>query len=231
MRIEQGYGIRYSEEAFSEEPKKKYFFACEGKDTEYQYLKGIESIKVALDLDPLIEIIPIKHDEKTPSNPLRLKDEAEKFLKKECTFSSGLDKFILVVDRDKKSFIEDQYDEVLNSMDGNNDYTLVVSNPCFELWLFLHHDDLSNLDLTFVAENPKVDVDKTTKTSHRTYMENCLKEKRGGSYNKTRLLFNRFYKDKVDVAIKNSKKYSVDVNELKNKVGTNFGILLESMKK
>ena len=41
MRINQPYGVRYEYEEFSEEPKKRYFIACEGKKTEYKYFKGI----------------------------------------------------------------------------------------------------------------------------------------------------------------------------------------------
>ena len=39
MRINQPYGVRYEYEEFSEEPKKRYFIACEGKKTEYKFLK------------------------------------------------------------------------------------------------------------------------------------------------------------------------------------------------
>lgn len=230
MKIEYVYGERYQEESFSKEPRKKYYFACEGKKTEYQYLKGIDTFKSQLNLDPLIEIVPLKHEKETSSNPKKLKEEAEAYLQK-CLFSEGLDKFILVVDRDKKSFTETQYDEVLCDIKKNADYQLVVSNPCFELWLYFHHTDLSKLDLVFIADNPKVDVDKKTKTPKRTYIENCLKERQKGSYSKTRLRFESYYKDKIKDAILNAEKYCVDVNLLKDKVGTNFGELLKSMMK
>lgn len=229
MRIEQGYGIRYSEEAFSEEPKKKYYFACEGEKTEYKYLRGVEKFRNELNLDPLIEIIPIRHGKKTSSNPLSLMNEAEKAIQENCTFSPELDTFVLVVDRDKHSFKASQYDQVLLKMASTPGYSLVVSNPCFELWLFLHHADLKGYDLKDVAENKKVDVDKVTVTKNRTYIVNCLKEKQGGIYSKTNLKFESFYKDKIKIAIANSKKYCLDVTELKDKVGTNFGTLLERM--
>ncbi|WP_443739016.1 hypothetical protein [Treponema sp.] len=41
MRVSQPYGKRYEAESFSEEPKRRYFIACEGKKTEYQYFKGL----------------------------------------------------------------------------------------------------------------------------------------------------------------------------------------------
>ena len=36
MRINQPYGVRYEYEEFSEEPKKRYFIACEGKKERIQ---------------------------------------------------------------------------------------------------------------------------------------------------------------------------------------------------
>ena len=227
MRIEQPYGERYSVESFSENPKIKIFFACEGKETEYHYLNGVMSIRSKLKIDPLIEVIPIKHEKNTSSNPLLLLKDALTCL--ESTTFSEDDKFVLVVDRDKNSFTEEQYDEVLAEIRKNDAYTLVVSNPCFELWLLLHHETLDNYSLPFVLENKKVDVDKITRTKGRTYIENCLKLKQGGTYSKTHLRFNRFYKDKVQQAIINSKKYCLTEDGLKNNVGTNFGVLLEGM--
>ena len=72
MRINQPYGVRYEYEEFSEEPKKRYFIACEGKKTEYKYFKGIMDNRVEIKINPLIEIIPINHDPNTGSNPLHI---------------------------------------------------------------------------------------------------------------------------------------------------------------
>ena len=36
MRISQPYGERYAEKEFSQEPKIRYFIACEGEKTEYR---------------------------------------------------------------------------------------------------------------------------------------------------------------------------------------------------
>ena len=40
MRVDQPYGIRYKNLEYSTEPKIKVFIACEGKKTEYKYLKA-----------------------------------------------------------------------------------------------------------------------------------------------------------------------------------------------
>lgn len=65
--------------------------------------------------------------------------------------------------------------------------------------------------------------------SPKSNVESVLKECPGGSYSQTGLKFDDNYKDKVHTAINNSKKYTTEVNELKNSLGTNVGVLIESM--
>lgn len=67
------------------------------------------------------------------------------------------------------------------------------------------------------------------KVGNRTYIEKCLMEKLGGSYSKTRLKFQDNYKDKIKIAIENSKKYSLITEDLKEKIGTTIGLLIEEM--
>jgi len=46
-------------------------------------------------------------------------------------------RFFIVVDRDCRSFTEEQCEYVCKKCKENN-FELIVSNPCFELWLLLH---------------------------------------------------------------------------------------------
>ena len=54
-------------------------------------------------------------------------------------------------------------------------------------------------------------------------------EKLGGGYNKSRLKFGVNFKDRIKIAIENSKKYSITPLELKNNIGTTIGLLIEEM--
>ena len=49
----------------------------------------------------------------------------------------------MVVDRDKDSFTEEQYDKVVEFCKKNN-VSLYVSNPSFELWLYMHFDEFDS---------------------------------------------------------------------------------------
>ncbi len=219
MRVSQPYGERYIEKEFSQEPKIRYFIACEGEKTEYRYFKGIIEFRTEIGINPLVEIIPIRHEQNTSSNPVNIYKDAKLAIENASNFLDG-DKLCIVVDRDKQSFTDSQFDVLLNA-ERDNEIKFCISNPCFEFWLLLHFSDCSEYDMNLLCNNEK--------EGNRTFVEKCLMEKLGGSYNKTRLKFQDNYKDKIKFAIENSKKYSLITEELKEKIGTTIGLLIEEM--
>ena len=58
------------------------------------------------------------------------------FEAQDVTYSSDVDSLNMVVDRDKDSFTEKQYDKVVEFCKKNN-VNLYISNPSFELWLYI----------------------------------------------------------------------------------------------
>ena len=134
-------------------------------------------------------------------------------------FPEAGDQFCLIVDRDRKSFSEIQYEELLK-YEKNGNINLIVSNPCFEFWLLLHFKKCSDIAPELIFENKKV--------GNRTFVENLLKNCLGGSYSKSRLKFEQF-KNHINEAIANSRTYATEPGELKNKIGTNVGLLIERM--
>ena len=218
MRIPQPYGQRSS--VGISEAKIKYFLAYEGRRTEYRYFRGIHINRNEVGIDSLVEIIPIEHDSKTSSNPLNLYNEAKESLDNcDNYFPEAGDQFCLIVDRDRKSFSEIQYEELLK-YEKNGNINLIVSNPCFEFWLLLHFKKCSDIAPELIFENKK--------EGNRTFVENLLKNCLGGSYSKSRLKFEQF-KNHINEAIANSRTYATEPGELKNKIGTNVGLLIERM--
>lgn len=153
MRINQPYGERYIEKEFSEEPKIRYFIACEGEKTEYKYFKGIIDYRTEIGINPLVEVIPITHEPNTSSNPLNIYNDAKAVIDKAPNFLEG-DQLCIVVDRDKNSFTNEQYDKLLKA-EKNEEIRFCVSNPCFEFWLLLHFSDCSEYDNSKLKENEK----------------------------------------------------------------------------
>lgn len=136
-------------------------------------------------------------------------------------YEKDFDKICIVVDRDKDSFTENQFEEVLKKC-RKEGFPFYVTNPCFEFWLLLHYDDLTNLDMEKIKENPK-------SSNSKRYLECELSKKlkfyKKSSYKAEELVL------KVDVAIENVKKYCEDINKLKDNVGSNIGKLIQELRK
>lgn len=140
------------------------------------------------------------------------------------TYDNRFDKICLIVDRDKESFL---------ALPGNNQYAYVlrtcqekgfgfyVSNPCFEFWLLLHFDEVFELDQDKLLENPQV-------TRKRRYTEHELRKLLPGyrkSNYKTEALMKR-----IKRAIKNEEEFCEELDELRDKVGSNVGkVIMELM--
>lgn len=137
------------------------------------------------------------------------------------TYSDEIDKICLIIDRDKDSFTSAQYDYVIAQCKTRN-YGVYISNPCFEFWLLMHFDDVRELDSELIRDNFKV-------SAERRYCEQELR-KRIPRYNKSKYDAIELVKN-VEKAIQNEHLYCENVNELKNEIGSNVGLLIREMQK
>lgn len=119
------------------EPYRKYFFICEGSNTEVWYFKKLIDLRKQLRIHPLIDIRLMEktEEDKTVSNPKALIKFAEK--QKGITenkFDQKHDKMVIVFDADIYKGDPAKYNEIIK-LGGDN--LLAVTNPSFEL--FLHY--------------------------------------------------------------------------------------------
>lgn len=68
-----------------------------------------------------------------------------RIINEQSTFDKSIDKIILIGDRDKKSFTEEQFDKVV-SVSKEKGINLIITNPCIEFWFLLHHTDALSID-------------------------------------------------------------------------------------
>ena len=136
------------------------------------------------------------------------------------TYDAEIDKICIVVDRDKDSFTESQYDSVLRVCHKNH-FGFYITNPCFEFWLLMHFDEVCELDAVKLLENP-------FGPSERRYTEqqlrNILKGYEKSKYDTDILILN------TDKAIETEKQFCEDEEQLKYKIGSNVGLLIEEMR-
>ncbi len=140
------------------------------------------------------------------------------------TYSEGFDRICLIIDRERESFIStpenDQYGYVVEKCKEKG-FVLCVTNPCFEFWLLLHFDEVLKLDRDKLLENPKV-------TAKRRYAGQELCRIWPG-YRKSSYQAEKLVKI-IDKAIKNEKEFCEDIEALEYSIGSNLGILIESMR-
>lgn len=121
------------------------------------------------------------------------------------------DSICLVVDRDKNSFSNTQFDAVYKGC-VDNGYRLFVTNPCFEFFLLLHKSDCTSLPLDDLICNKK--------SNGRTYVERELRKHVKG-YRKGDFAFSVF-QDDIRTAIVNARYFTSDLSLIKNQIGTNL---------
>ena len=152
-----------------------------------------------------------------------IKDVPKVIENRAITYDKSLDKICFVIDRDRESFVSkdgnDQYGYVLHACKDNN-YGFYLSNPCFELWLLMHFDEIVNLDARKLLENPKV-------TRRRRYTEQELRRLFPG-YSKSKYQVNKLI-GSIGKAIQNEKLFCEDEEQLENTIGSRVGLLMEEL--
>lgn len=105
------------------EPYRKYFFICEGKNTEVWYFKKLIDIRKSLGIHPLIDIRLMEKtgEDDSISNPKALIEFAEKQKKiTENDFDSKHDKMIIVFDADIYKTKSEVYKSILELAGDEN---------------------------------------------------------------------------------------------------------------
>lgn len=141
------------------------------------------------------------------------------FEAQDVTYSPDVDLLNMVIDRDKDSFTEEQYDKVVHFCKNNN-VNLYVSNPSFELWLYMHFNEFDSENKEDLITNRKMN------NSGRRYIEKRLHDVCG--YRKSSLDFRKF-EPGIKSAIKREKNLAEDIKKIKNELGTNVGLLVDKM--
>lgn len=208
-------------ESQSIEVKRKYFFAFEGNKTEYTYFIGLRNNSKELEINDLIEIIPLDRDaDDRESHPLKVLEKVKNSISS-IQYDSEFDKIFIIVDRDEKSFSSIQYDKFYSTCVSSS-INIGITNPCFELWLLCHLNNFNTYDKKVIFQNKKINRSKT-------FIEKELSNNLGG-YNKSKLDFSKF-KDSIDNAIENEKSIEQDILKIKNELGSNIGVIIQEMKK
>ena len=208
------------------EPYRKYFFICEGQNTEVWYFKKLIDIRKSLGIHPLIDIRLMEKtgEDDGLSEPKALIKFAEKQKKyAENDFDIKHDKMVIVFDADIYKDKPEAYDEVLGLASSND--ILAVTNPSFELFLLLHYPNTAE-DIV-IPETEKILENK--KIGRRRYIAKRFTDVSGmnpkGNSNIAELA------NSVDTAIEQEKMLNQDIANAIGCVTCNIGKIIEDIRK
>lgn len=218
------WNSRPSDQAEQIEPFRKYYFICEGKNTETFYFERLIDLRKELGIHPLIDI---RLWEKTGSDEnLSYASNLVKFAQNQKQnpdneFDPDRDKMVVVFDGDIFEEKVQGYDELVASIEKED--IAAVSNPGFELFLILHingsfEQHIKGHEAEFLTKD---EVDKYSyayRVLHDLTGMNAKTNRRIGD-----LAANVF------VAIEQEKEINQDVHDIKGKVSSNIGKVIDTI--
>ena len=196
-----------------------FVIACEGANTEPKYFKDFRQAYF-IEKHPGIHVEVLAKEDDSLSAPQQVLDLADRFKKTYQLKPS--DKLWVVIDRDKQSW-EEQTMEAIAKQCHQKEILLAVSNPCFELWLLLHHKSIESLNENFqekLLNNNKVNQNKTF---IQKYLEEVV-----GRYN-PRNLATKDFLPYVKKAVERAKSQDILTERWPNHLGSRVYQLVEQL--
>jgi RloB-like protein len=196
-----------------------FILAYEGNKTEPDYF---EALKSSSDFKQgIIELVSLRRDKNnTNSAPKHVFNKLKRDVKDEFNLNSS-DELWMIIDRDRNRNNIPTYFELCQN-EGN--FYLALSNPCFELWLLLHIEDVNSF-----SAKKKEDIFENTKVNRsRTYIEKYLSDLLPDGYNKSNPSPNRFLTH-IRLAIQRAKLLDVNNEDYPTHLGSHVYKLAEKI--
>ena len=226
VRSYTNWNSRTTDEEEQIEPYRKYFFICEGANTETWYFKKLMDIRKELNIHPLIDIRVLEKTEgdRDISFTRRLIEFAENQKENpEIAFDKERDKMIVVFDGDIFEEKVLDYDELVAEGEKNN--ILAVSNPAFELFLLLHYENSYEDDIEPNAEQ----IIQNEKDGHQTFIYKLLLARTGINPKKNSAIGE--LAENIEIAIEQEKKINEDIHQCRGQITCNIGRIIDEIRK
>lgn len=212
------------------EPYRKYYFICEGQNTEKYYFQRLIDLRKQLNISPSIDIIFL---EKTGehigcSNPKSLIELADDFIENNIDeFDIEFDKIILVFDLDIYENDDSEFQKIIEYTNEKG-YVLAVTNPSFELFLMLHKENSLN---EIIIPNEQ-DIIKNSWVVKNNTKKRFIND----------LFYNTFqfdpkssdkvgdFVENVAIAISQEQRINNDYTNSHNRLTSNIGKIIENIK-
>ena len=208
------------------EPYRKYYFICEGANTETFYFKKLIDFRKQLGIHPLIDVCLLEKtdEDRDITYPRKLIEYANQLKKSdEISFDKERDKMIIVFDADIFEEKVSDYEDIVTMGEEHN--ILAVTNPAFELFLLLHFNDAYEKDILPNEE----EIIKNEKVGNQRFIYNLLLSHTKINSKKNPEIGNlaKF----VDIAIAQERKINQDIHNCKGHITCNIGMIIDSIRK
>ncbi|WP_298884754.1 RloB family protein [uncultured Polaribacter sp.] len=158
--------------------EKLFILSYEGTVSEKKYFNDFRE-SVFFNDSGLIEIVPLKKEENSGTDPLSVKKLLKK-AKLDYQFKKT-DEFWLIIDRDHWETIHKiNFDKLVADCKKENNFYLAMSNPCFEIWLIMHLKDITE----YSKEEANELLENASKSRKKNYIDVVLGDLQGRGYNK-----------------------------------------------
>ena len=226
IRSYTNWNSRASDEIEQQEPFRKYFFICEGLNTETWYFKKLIDIRKKLNIHPLIDICLLEKTgkDKDISYPSMLIDFAnEQKNNPDIAFDKERDKMIIVFDADIFEKKVEKYEELVE--EAGKDNILGVTNPSFELFLLLHFKDSYETDIYPHYE----EIISNEKIGNQRFIYKLLLDKTGINSKKNSAIGD--LAENIDIAIEQEKNLNQNIYDCKGKITCNIGKIIDEIRR
>lgn len=226
VRNYSNWNQRSSDQQEQVEPYQKFFFICEGANTEVFYFKKLIDLRKQLGIHPLIDICLLEktEEDRNLSHPKRLLSYAEEQKDNpSIAFDKDRDRMIVVIDTDVFESNPDEYHRIVAAATSYKDI-LAVTNPAFELFLLLHYENSYETDIqpneTQILENKK--------ENGRRFIDRLFSQKSNMNSKTNSQIGN--LAEKVDVAIEQEQKINQDIQQCHGTLTCNVGKIISDIR-
>lgn len=215
------WNVRPSDEKEQIEPFRKYFFICEGANTETFYFRKLIDLRKQLNIHPMIDVRLMEKTEEHSnlSYPKLLLEFAEQQKGNDALeFDVEHDKMIIVFDADIFEEKVSGYDELLAQAEESN--IVGITNPGFEVFLLLHIEGFYE---KYVEGQETLFFTKDEKDRFR-HPYNLLLELTGVNAKKNKRIGD--LAENVQTAIEQEKQINQNIHNVKGKVTSNIASII-----
>ena len=205
------------------EPLRKYYFICEGANTETFYFKKLIDLRKNLGIHPLIDIRLWEKTDKDRNisfakNLVEFANKQKELV--ENDFDVEHDRMIIVFDGDIFEEKVEGYDKLIEDIEKSD--IAAVSNPNFELFLLLHKEG-SYEDYIKGREEDFLKMFDGKYSYAKDVLLNIT-----GMNSKKNPQIGDLAKD-IMIAIKQEKYINQDIHNIKGRISSNLGLIIEGI--